>query len=63
MPQARAAKPSIWLRAVVASSFLQASRLKHDPEKWVPVFGKDHAQTTTKAKGRFNLKPFRFSVA
>jgi hypothetical protein len=20
--------------------------LKHDPEKWEPVFGKDHAQTT-----------------
>jgi hypothetical protein len=19
--------------------------LKHDPEKWIPVFGKDHAQT------------------
>jgi hypothetical protein len=19
--------------------------LEHDPEKWVPVFGKDHAQT------------------
>src|SRR5882724_11392959 len=22
-----------------------ASSLKHDPEKWEPVFGKDHAQT------------------
>jgi hypothetical protein len=21
--------------------------LKHDPEKWIPVFGKDHAQTTS----------------
>jgi hypothetical protein len=21
--------------------------LKHDPEKWLPVFGKDHAQTKT----------------
>jgi thiamine pyrophosphate-dependent acetolactate synthase large subunit-like protein len=20
-------------------------RLEHDPEKWIPVFGKDHAQT------------------
>jgi hypothetical protein len=20
-------------------------RLEHDPEKWKPVFGKDHAQT------------------
>ena len=24
--------------------------LKHDPEKWVPVFGKDHAQQRPKAK-------------
>jgi len=23
------------------------TRLKHDPEKWVPVFRKDHAQTKT----------------
>jgi hypothetical protein len=22
------------------------SALKHDPEKWIPVFGKDHAQTS-----------------
>jgi hypothetical protein len=21
--------------------------LKHDPEKWTPVFGKDHAQITS----------------
>jgi hypothetical protein len=21
------------------------SRLEHDPEKWTPVFGKDHAPT------------------
>jgi hypothetical protein len=21
--------------------------LKHDPEKWIPVFGTDHAQRTT----------------
>jgi hypothetical protein len=21
--------------------------LKHDPEEWIPVFGKDHAQTTS----------------
>jgi hypothetical protein len=24
----------------------QAELLEHDPEKWIPVFGKDHAQTT-----------------
>jgi hypothetical protein len=23
----------------------RAIGLQHDPEKWVPVFGKDHAQT------------------
>jgi hypothetical protein len=21
------------------------AELEHDPEKWIPVFGKDHAQT------------------
>jgi glutamate---cysteine ligase / carboxylate-amine ligase len=24
-----------------------ATLLEHDPEKWIPVFGKDHAKTTT----------------
>ena len=24
---------------------LRARAIKHDPEKWLPVFGKDHAQT------------------
>jgi hypothetical protein len=24
-----------------------AANPKHDPEKWMPVFGKDHAQTTS----------------
>jgi hypothetical protein len=23
----------------------QEQQLEHDPEKWKPVFGKDHAQT------------------
>jgi hypothetical protein len=36
--------------------------LKHDPEKWIPVFGKDHAQRQAKAKYRINLKSFRFSA-
>jgi tRNA (cytidine/uridine-2'-O-)-methyltransferase len=26
---------------------LGCKRLEHDPEKWTPVFGKDHAQTTS----------------
>jgi hypothetical protein len=25
--------------------FAAGQSLKHDPEKWKPVFGKDHAQT------------------
>jgi hypothetical protein len=24
--------------------------LEHDPEKWIPVFGKDHAQTKARAE-------------
>jgi hypothetical protein len=30
-----------WLSLPIMSP----SFLKHDPEKWKPVFGKDHAQT------------------
>jgi hypothetical protein len=26
-----------------ASFFSSAGKLEHDPEKWIPVFGKDHA--------------------
>jgi hypothetical protein len=25
--------------------------LEHDPEKWIPVFGKDHAQTLAEIGG------------
>jgi hypothetical protein len=43
--------------------------LEHDPEKWVPVFGKAcpgrdpgiMLKQQAKAKCRFNLKSFRFS--
>src|SRR5262249_23654090 len=31
---------------------------EHDPEKWIPVFGKDHAQTKTELK-RINRKDFK----
>ena len=24
--------------------------LEHDPEKWIPVFGKDHAQTINEGR-------------
>ena len=32
-------------RAALLPERGRAARLKHDPEKWLPVFGKDHAQT------------------
>src|SRR5215470_1530660 len=39
------------------------ARLEHDPEKWIPVFGKDHAHTQqSKAKWRFTITPFRFNA-
>jgi len=36
-----------------------ASHLEHDPEKWIPVFGKDHDQTNSmipKSGYRFSEK-------
>jgi hypothetical protein len=36
-----------------------ALQLKHDPEKWAPVFGQDHAQRTSmipKSGHRFSDK-------
>jgi hypothetical protein len=41
-PHAFAAKPSP-PKPIAAARRL----LKHDPEEWIPVFGKDHAQTTS----------------
>src|SRR5437773_6241885 len=35
------------MRGPLATSGLSHS--EHDPEKWVPVFGKDHAQTTNRS--------------
>jgi hypothetical protein len=32
-------------RMVIASQKVRFSELEHDPEKWKPVFRKDHAQT------------------
>jgi hypothetical protein len=34
------------LRHRQARSWILAIMLEHDPEKWIPVFGKDHAKTT-----------------
>jgi hypothetical protein len=36
-------------------------RLENDPEKWVPVFGKDHLRRQAKAAWRFNLIAFHLS--
>jgi hypothetical protein len=46
---------------VLIDSHVLLRGLKHDPEKWTPVFGKDHAQSTAKAKCRINPKSSRFS--
>src|SRR6202035_5524322 len=35
------------------------SNLEHDPEKWIPVFRKDHAQTKDRARWQFNQNPSR----
>jgi hypothetical protein len=31
----------------VPSSLRGTQELEHDPEKWIPVFGKDHAPAIT----------------
>src|ERR1051325_7668159 len=36
-------------------SCVPASMLEHDPEKWVPVFGKDHAQTKSYARRSLSM--------
>jgi hypothetical protein len=46
---ALAATLAAWMRSQdygwLASLGAAAVALQHDPEKWVPVFGKDHAPT------------------
>jgi hypothetical protein len=39
-PNLRSSFCCVWPNAVRAGA-----KLEHDPEKWEPVFGKDHAQT------------------
>ena len=36
---------------------------EHDPEKWVPVFGKIMLEEHANAKCRVNLKSFRYGGA
>jgi hypothetical protein len=36
---------SVKMRDPLQRGWQQKEKLKHDPEKWEPVFGKDHAQT------------------
>jgi hypothetical protein len=33
------------IEAATASPPLRTASLEHDPEKWIPVLGKDHAPT------------------
>ena len=35
---------------------LRSDQLEHDPEKWEPVFGKDHAQENVRDTRRLKLK-------
>jgi hypothetical protein len=47
------------LRNRAAAGAALIGRLQHDPEKWIPVFGKDHAQTISmipKSGYRFSEK-------
>jgi hypothetical protein len=37
--------------------------LEHDPEKWIPVFGKDHAQAKNQGEMAIQRNPFRLSAA
>ena len=37
--------PMLRRKATIAEDAGRASALEHDPEKWTPVFRKDHAQT------------------
>ena len=32
-------------------------QLEHDPENWIPVFGKDHAQTTSQNEMAIQSNP------
>src|ERR1700744_536190 len=40
------------VHGVLPCSFLYGARLGHDPEKWKPVFRKDHAQITEVRTGK-----------
>jgi hypothetical protein len=37
--------------------------LEHDPEKWIPVFGKDHAPPKCQSGNRFDMKRLRSGEA
>src|SRR5215216_7189524 len=39
----RCARLGDWRTSAAAQEVSSASYLEHDPEKWIPVFGKDHA--------------------
>jgi hypothetical protein len=39
-----------WLPMIILGGMFDAAR-EHDPEKWIPVFGKDHAPALDAAYG------------
>jgi hypothetical protein len=41
----RRAKSKSQLPSVILRQYAEQQALEHDPEKWEPVFGKDHAQS------------------
>src|ERR1700731_2846809 len=67
-PQQQSGKPKCGMRQPVSllrlcSRALDPPRdLRHDPKKWMPVFGKDHARTVSYARWRLEEKSSRVSV-
>jgi hypothetical protein len=49
--------------ADLASQAMAARRLEHDPEKWEPVFEKDHAQTKSETMIAIQSDPIVVKVA
>jgi hypothetical protein len=46
-------------RTFAAPPALEKKKLEHDPEKWIPVFRKDHAQSKSQSDNRFNMERLR----
>jgi len=44
------------------SEKIMLNKIEHDPEKWEPVFRKDHAQLKCWSANRFNYETLRSSA-